>query len=31
MSLGVVFVWVFIAAYVGKTFAELTKENKTLS
>jgi AAA family ATP:ADP antiporter len=31
MSLGVVFVWIFVAAYVGKTFEQLTKENKTLS
>jgi AAA family ATP:ADP antiporter len=31
MSLGVVFFWIFIAAYVGKTFEQLTKENKILS
>jgi len=31
MSLGVVFIWVFVAAYVGKTFVQLTKENKILS
>jgi len=31
MSLGVVFIWIFIAAYVGKTFEKLTKENKILS
>lgn len=31
MSLGVVFIWIFVAAYVGKTFETLTKENKTLS
>lgn len=31
ISLSVVIVWIFIASYVGKTFATLTKENKTLS
>jgi AAA family ATP:ADP antiporter len=31
MSLGVVFTWIFVAAYVGKTFEKLTKENKILS
>jgi AAA family ATP:ADP antiporter len=31
MSLGVVFIWIFVAAYVGKTFEKLTKENKILS
>jgi len=31
MSLGVVFIWIFVAAYVGKTFEKLSKENKILS
>jgi len=31
MSLGVVFIWIFIAAYVGKTYEKLIIENKILS
>jgi len=31
ISLCVVFAWIFIASYVGKTFEALSKENRTLS
>merc|ERR1712072_908942 len=31
LSLAVVFVWIFVAAYVGKTFEKLTKDKKILS
>jgi AAA family ATP:ADP antiporter len=31
LSLAVVLIWIFIAAYVGRTFAQLKAENKILS
>jgi len=31
ISLGIVCVWIFVAAFVGRTFEKLTKENKTIS